>query len=119
MIRTKRVYESQSAGDGARFLVDRLWPRGLTKEKAGLDGWFKEVSPSDELRKWYHHDPGRWEDFKRRYFAELDSKPEAWKPLLKAARAGDIVLLFSSREERFNNAAALKSYLEKQLKKSG
>lgn len=113
MILIKRVYDPPGPEDGRRFLVDRLWPRGMKKEAAHLDGWLKEVAPSNELRSWYGHDPAKWEAFCRRYFAELDSNPETWQPLLDAAKEGTITLLFSSRETELNNAAALKLYLEK------
>lgn len=116
MIRIKRVYDRPAATDGERFLVDQLWPRGLTKAKVKAKSWFKEVAPSTELRQWYNHDPAKWKEFQRRYFKDLDGKPEAWQPLLAAAREGDITLVFSSRETELNNAVALKEYLEKQLK---
>jgi uncharacterized protein YeaO (DUF488 family) len=119
MIRVKRVYEAPAASDGPRFLVDHLWPRGLKKEAVKVDDWFKTVSPSDELRRWFGHDPAKWEEFQRRYFAELDEKPEAWQPLLEAARQGGITLVFSAREAEHNNAVALKNYLEKRLKNKG
>ncbi|MER3398272.1 MAG: DUF488 domain-containing protein [Chloroflexota bacterium] len=115
MIRLKRIYEPPEPLDGRRFLVERLWPRGLKKDELKLDGWLKEAAPSDGLRRWFGHDPARWEEFKARYFAELDSRPEALKPLLEAARAGDITLLFSARDLEHNNAVALKEYLEARL----
>lgn len=116
MIRVKRVYDRPAATDGERFLVDQLWPRGLTKQKVKVQSWFKEVAPSTALRKWYQHEPAKWKEFQRRYFRELDDKPEAWQALLEAARQGDITLVFSSREAELNNAVALKDYLEKHLK---
>ncbi len=116
MIRVKRVYESPAGSDGRRFLVDHLWPRGLKKEAVRVEGWLKAVSPSNELRRWFGHDPAQWEEFQRRYFAELDEKPESWQPLLEAARQGDITLVFSAREIEHNNAVALKNYLDKRLK---
>ena len=115
MIRVKRVYNSPGKADGARFLVDHLWPRGLTKEEVKVKGWIKAVSPSNELRQWFGHDPAKWKEFQRRYFVELDKKPETWEPLLEAAREGDITLVFSARDEEHNNAVALKNYLEKRL----
>lgn len=114
-VRIKRVYENAEAGDGLRVLVDRLWPRGLSKEKAGIDRWLREISPSTELRKWYGHDPSRWEEFKARYFAELDRHGEAIAELVDQARAGIVTLLYGSRERRLNNAVALKEYLEKRF----
>lgn len=116
MIRVKRVYEQPSPEDGKRFLVDRLWPRGAKKEELQLDGWLKEVAPSNALRKWFSHDPGRWEEFRRRYFAELEAKPALWRPLLEAAREGDVTLLFSAKDEVHNNSVALKAFLEERLK---
>ncbi len=116
MISVKRVYESPAATDGTRFLVDHLWPRGLKKEAVKVKSWIKAVSPSNELRHWFGHEPAKWKEFQRRYFAELDQKPETWQPLLEAAQEGDITLVFSARDEEHNNAVALKSYLEKRLK---
>jgi len=115
MIKVKRVYEPAGPEDGLRFLVDRLWPRGIKKELLKLDGWLRDAAPSDELRHWYGHEPARWVEFRRRYSDELGSKPEAWRPLLAAARSGDITLLYSSREREINNAVALKAYLEQEL----
>ncbi len=116
MIRTKRVYDPPARGDGKRFLVDRLWPRGCKKDAAALDGWLKEVAPSEELRRWFAHDPAKWEEFQRRYFAELEAKPEAWRPLLQAARKGTVTLLFGARDTEHNNAVALKRFLESKLR---
>ena len=118
MILIKRVYDPPGPDDGRRFLVDRLWPRGMKKEAVQIEGWLKEVAPSNALRNWYGHDPAKWDEFCRRYFAELDSQPEAWQPLLEAAQQGVITLLFSSRELKLNNAAALKLYLENHLEAS-
>lgn len=116
MIRVKRVYGPSAASDGTRFLVDQLWPRGLKKEEVKMKSWIKAVSPSNELRHWFGHEPAKWKEFQRRYFAELNQKPEAWQPLLEAAKEGDITLVFSAHDEEHNNAVALKSYLEKRLK---
>jgi uncharacterized protein YeaO (DUF488 family) len=115
MIRVKRVYEPATAGDGTRFLVDRLWPRGVRKEDVKVKSWLKAVAPSNELRRWSHHDPAKWQEFQKRYFAELDQHPEACQPLLEAGKEGDITLLFSARDTERNNAVALKSYLEKRI----
>ncbi|MCI0408368.1 MAG: DUF488 family protein [Acidobacteria bacterium] len=117
-IRVKRVYEPAQRGDGRRFLVDRLWPRGIKRERLTLDAWVKEVAPSDSLRRWFAHDPHRWDEFRRRYAAELDRRPEAWGPILEAARRGTVTLVYSARDSRRNNAVALKGYLEKKLKKA-
>ena len=116
MIRLKRVYEPPAASDGTRFLVDHLWPRGLKKGEVKVKSWIKGVSPSNELRHWFGHEPAKWKEFQRRYFAELDKQPKAWHPLLKAAQEGDIALAFSARDEEHNNAVALKNYLEKRRK---
>lgn len=116
MIKTKRAYESPSPSDGTRFLVDRLWPRGVKKESLEIQDWLKAAAPSDDLRKQFHHDPERWEEFHRQYFQELDQNPDALKPLLDAARHGDVTLVYGARDETHNNAVALKEYLEKRLK---
>jgi uncharacterized protein YeaO (DUF488 family) len=115
VIRVKRVYEPPSAEDGRRYLVERLWPRGLRKDALPLDGWLREVAPSDALRRWFGHDPARWEEFRRRYAAELDARPDTWRPLLEAARQGPVTLLFSARDTEHNNAVALKAYLDTKL----
>lgn len=115
MIRLKRVYESASNDDGQRFLVERLWPRGLKKINAHLDGWLKDIAPSPELRKWFQHDPAKWSVFCRRYFSELDSKPEVWEPIVRAAERHRVTLVFSSHDRKHNNAVALKQYLEQKL----
>jgi uncharacterized protein YeaO (DUF488 family) len=111
-IQTKRAYEPATAADGARFLVDRLWPRGLKKTALRLDGWLKEVAPSDQLRRWFGHDAKKWPEFRRRYFAELDAHSEALQPILAAAARGQVTLLFSARNAEQNNAVALREYLE-------
>jgi len=112
MVKIKRVYEPPGSDDGFRILVDRLWPRGLSKEKARVDLWLKEVAPSDKLRKWYSHDPLKWSPFKSEYFKELDHHQEEIRLIREKMRQGNMTLLFSSREERLNNAVALKEYLE-------
>ncbi|MCC7129283.1 MAG: hypothetical protein B6D39_06235 [Anaerolineae bacterium UTCFX2] len=112
MINVKRVYEAYSADDGARYLVERLWPRGMKKEDLIMNAWVKEVAPSNELRRWFNHDPAKWGEFQRRYRAELDANPEAWKPLLDASKKGKVTLLYSARDTVHNNALTLKSYLE-------
>lgn len=115
MIRIKRVYDPHESGDGSRFLVDRLWPRGMKKESLQMDGWLKDVAPSDALRRWFGHDPAKWEEFCRRYDAELESNSEAWRSLLDRARKQVITLLFSAHDMKRNNAVALRSFLEKRL----
>jgi uncharacterized protein YeaO (DUF488 family) len=119
MITTKRVYDIQGQAEGKIFLVDRIWPRGIKKSDLKIDGWIKEAAPSSQLRVWYHHEPDRWEEFKNVYYEQLDSKPGAWQPILEAARDGDVTLLYSSKESHYNNAVALKTYLEEKLSKSG
>jgi uncharacterized protein YeaO (DUF488 family) len=111
MFFTKRVYEPPEAKDGKRFLVDRLWPRGLSKEAAQLDGWIKDIAPSDQLRKWFNHKPAKWDEFQKRYFAELKEKAEALEPLRQAVRKGNVTLLFSAKDCEHNNAVALKDFL--------
>ncbi|GKT07561.1 DUF488 domain-containing protein [Desulforhabdus sp. TSK] len=111
MIRVKRVYESPAAGDGTVFLVERLWPRGMKKELLHMNGWLKDVAPSDGLRRWFGHDPGKWKEFKERYFAELEGNPEALQPIHEAAERGDVTLLYSARDTEHNNAIALMEYL--------
>ncbi|HLO13579.1 MAG TPA: DUF488 family protein, partial [Anaerolineales bacterium] len=88
MLKTKRVYEEANASDGTRFLVDRLWPRGMKKEKLKMEAWLKDVAPSPSLRKWFAHDPSKWQEFQKRYRAELKSNPDAWQPILEAAKNG-------------------------------
>ncbi len=117
MIQTKRVYEPPSRADGTRFLVERLWPRGIKKEELDAKAWLKEVAPSAELRKWFNHDPKKWSEFKRRYEAELNKEPEAWQPILQAARKGNVTLLYSARDTEHNSAILLKEYLDRQLAK--
>jgi uncharacterized protein YeaO (DUF488 family) len=115
MLSLKRVYDDHDVDDGARYLVERLWPRGMKKEDLVMEAWLKEVAPSTELRRWFGHDPAKWEEFERRYRAELDEHPEAWKPLVDASRKGKVTLLYSARDTEHNNALVLKSYLEKQM----
>ena len=112
-VKVKRVYDDPSAEDGLRILVDRLWPRGLKKEAAKLDEWLKEIAPSNELRKWFGHDPDRWEEFKARYFHELDQQSEAIHKLKEKASSENVTLLFAAHDETYNNAVALKEYLER------
>ncbi len=115
MIQLKRVYENASKDDGQRVLVERLWPRGLKKTDAHLDSWQKDIAPSPALRVWFGHDPAKWGVFCRRYFAELDSKPEVWEPLIQVAGHRRVTLVFSSHDLEHNNAVALKQYLEQKL----
>lgn len=111
-IRVKRVYEPRTRTDGRRILVDRLWPRGLSKADASVDFWARAVAPSSELRRWYHHAPDKWQQFRRRYFAELNANPAGLGELLAQLGHGTVTLLFSSRELDYNNATALREYLD-------
>ena len=111
-IRVKRVYEEPEESDGRRILVDRLWARGLSKEKAKVDVWVKEIAPSTELRRWYGHDPNKWTEFKSRYAAELETNPGQVEEILGEIQAGIVTFLYSSKEEQLNNAVALKEYME-------
>jgi uncharacterized protein YeaO (DUF488 family) len=115
MIRIKRVYEPEEPKDGTRILVDRLWPRGVRRTELRLDSWYKDVAPSTQLRKWFSHASDRWDEFRRRYFAELDSNPSAWKSLVDLARSGNVILLYSAKDKEHNNAVALRDYLESKL----
>ena len=117
MLKTRRVYEDAKTGDGTRFLVERLWPRGIKKDELKMKAWLKDVSPSPELRKWFAHDPAKWPEFQKRYRAELKANPEAWKPIVEAAQKGNVTLLYSARDTEHNSALLLKSFLEKHLSK--
>jgi uncharacterized protein YeaO (DUF488 family) len=110
-IRLKRVYDAPAKADGRRVLVDRIWPRGLTKRKARVDEWLKEIAPSTELRKWFAHDPARWKEFKKRYTAELDDQGDQVEHLARAAKQRTVTLLFSAKDTEHNNAVALKDYI--------
>ena len=111
MIRIVRVYELDPGDTGARFLVDRVWPRGVARDALALDGWLREAAPSDELRRWFGHDPARWAEFRRRYAAELDACPSAWRPLADALATGDVTLLYSARDTEHNSAVVLRDHL--------
>ncbi len=110
-IKLKRAYEKPSPADGTRILVDRLWPRGVSKEKASLDGWMKEIAPSTELRKWFAHDPKRWEEFRRRYGEELRGHPERLEELRSLARKGTLTLVYAAHDEAHNDAVVLREVL--------
>lgn len=110
-LQVRRVYDPPARSDGCRVLVDRIWPRGLSKEAAKLDAWIKELAPSTELRKWFAHEPSKWDSFKRKYFRELDGREEALEQLLEACPERTLTLLFAAKDTAHNNAVALKEYL--------
>src|SRR5258708_7876953 len=114
-IEVQRVYTKRPTPRARRFLVDRLWPRGIRKEDLALDGWLKDVAPSEALRRWFGHDPDRWSEFTRRYGEELDQHPEAWMLLYKEAKRSRVILLFGAKDEERNNAVALRDYLEQKV----
>ncbi len=111
-IRLKRAYEKAEPMDGTRVLVDRLWPRGVKKEDAGIDAWLKEIAPGDDLRKWFGHDPDKWDTFKKRYIGELEKNEEAVKMLREILERGRVTLIFGAKDEQHNNAVVLKQYME-------
>lgn len=113
MIQVKRAYDKPSRGDGARILIERLWPRGVTKAKAALDLWLKDVAPSTELRTWFGHDPARWKQFEQRYRKELGAKSEAVDLLRQRAERGTLTLIYAAHDEEHNGALVLKNYLER------
>jgi len=115
MIKLKRARDPKELSDGVRYLVERLWPRGVRKSDLVLDDWLKDVAPSTALRKWFAHDPSKWTEFQRRYIAELDDHLCAWEPILEAVRHGTVTLIYSSHDAQHNNALALKIYLEERL----
>lgn len=119
MIRIKRVYEPAGEDDGLRVLVDRLWPRGLTKEKAKVDLWLKEIAPSDPLRRWFAHEPARWEAFQRKYLEELGGKKELALELMSKSGSGPVTLLYGAKDTERNQAVVLKGYLEALAKRPG
>lgn len=110
-MKLKRVYEESTKEDGTRILVDRLWPRGLTKQKASVDIWLKEIAPSTELRKWFQHDPEKWGEFKKRYLLELKSKKEQIEFLKMQLKKGTVTLLYAAKDEKYNEAIVLKELL--------
>jgi len=111
-IRLKRAYEQPGADDGVRILVERLWPRGLTKERAAVDHWIKDVAPSPELRRWYNHEPAKWTEFQRRYLAELRQNKVAVEELRQKCGDGTVTFVYAARDEQHNSALLLKEFLE-------
>lgn len=117
-IQIKRAYEAPAAGDGVRVLIDRLWPRGVSKSKAGIDHWFKELAPSNALRKWFGHDPAKWKGFRTRYFKEIGGKADQAAELKRLSRKSTLTLVYGARDEEHNNAAALRDYLQGKTRKA-
>jgi uncharacterized protein YeaO (DUF488 family) len=118
MIKIERIYSNLGANDSSfRILVDRLWPRGLSKDKVKVDLWQKDIAPSNSLRKWFSHDTKKWDEFKARYFKELEKNSESVNTILDKIQKGSVTLLYGTKEEKFNNAIALKEYLEERIKK--
>lgn len=118
MLKVKRAYESPTRGDGFRVLIERLWPRGVRKDDAALDAWLKELAPSPELRKWFGHDPAKWDAFRQRYWSELKRHPDAVDTLKQRSRAGTVTLVYGSRDQQHNAAVALRDFLEHRPGKS-
>jgi uncharacterized protein YeaO (DUF488 family) len=116
MLRVKRVYDTASDEDGFRILVDRIWPRGISKEKADLALWLKDIAPSDQLRKWFSHDQKKWSEFKEKYYQELEDKEHLISEILEKMSSGNVTLLFGAKDEKFNNAIALEEYLAERQK---
>ena len=112
-ITVKRAHDAPDRSDGCRVLVDRIWPRGVSREAAALDGWIKDVAPSTELRRWFGHDPARWDEFKRRYFDELADRPGPVGEVLATCSGGTLTLVFGAKDRDHNNAVALREYLER------
>ena len=111
MVKIKRVYEAETPEDGKRVLIDRLWPRGVKKKALRVDEWQKEIAPSDELRRWFAHDPAKWAEFKERYYRELSQKAPLVQALSRQARQGDLTLLYAAKDEEHNNAVALQELI--------
>ncbi|BAU48906.1 uroporphyrin-III methyltransferase [Sulfurifustis variabilis] len=112
-IQLKRAYVAPASGDGERILIDRLWPRGVSKDEARIDIWLKELAPSDGLRRWFNHDPARWPEFKARYFRELASHRELLAAISRRARRGRVTLVYGAKDEKHNNAVALRELLRR------
>ena len=116
-IRLKRVYDPVARTDGTRILVERLWPRGMSKAKLHLNAWLRDVAPSARLRQWFGHDPAKWSRFRAQYFRELETQRNSWKPIVSAAKRGTVTLIYSSRDIEHNNAVALRQYLLPKLRR--
>ncbi|MBW8308411.1 MAG: DUF488 family protein [Candidatus Paracaedibacteraceae bacterium] len=111
-LKIKRIYQAVEKEDGLRILVDGLWPRGMSKEKAHIDRWLKEIAPSPSLRKWFNHDPQKWTEFCHRYYQELNVKKDSLQPIIHSLHVKNVTLLYGAKEEQFNHAAALKEYIQ-------
>jgi uncharacterized protein YeaO (DUF488 family) len=116
VIKVERIYDNPRGNKTFRVLVDRLWPRGLSKDNVKVDLWQKDIAPSNSLRKWFSHDENKWNDFKARYFKELEKNSESVNTILDKINEGPITLLYGSKEEKYNNAIALKEYLEEKIR---
>jgi uncharacterized protein YeaO (DUF488 family) len=116
LIHVKRAYEAPSVADGIRFLVDRLWPRGVTKDALQIETWLKDASPSNDLRKRFHGNPSQWSEFCKLYFAELRESPDSWAPIVAAEKNGPVTLVYGARDTEHNNAVALRAFLQKSTK---
>lgn len=114
-VRIKRIYDAPAEDDGYRVLVDRVWPRGLSKSKAQVDRWLKEIAPSTELRRWFGHDPSRWSEFRSRYRGELEASSALVEELVEKARSGPVTLLFGARDQHHNQAVVLREWLDERL----
>ena len=114
-IQIKRAYDLVTSTDGIRLLVERLWPRGIKKTSLEIKSWLKDVAPSAELRKWFSHDPAKWDEYCSRYFAELEANPATWQPIIADARHGTVTLIYSSHDTEHNNAVALEEFLNRHL----
>jgi uncharacterized protein YeaO (DUF488 family) len=114
----RRAYEPPGPHDGQRILVDRVWPRGVSKEEAHLSSWQRDVAPSNDLRRWFGHDPARWDEFRTRYHAEIDAHPDVLQPILEAVKKGDVTLVYGARDEEHNQAVALKQFLNERLSRA-
>ena len=117
MIHLKRAYDPARSTDGTRLLIERLWPRGVRKSSLRVKSWLKDVAPSTELRKWFSHDPVKWNKFRSRYFAELKANPDSWQPIVEAAHHGTVTLIYSSHDTEHNNAVALQEFLQRHMRK--
>ena len=115
-IQLKRAYEKPGSSDGCRILIDRIWPRGVSKEELKIDEWLKDIAPSTSLRKWFGHEPDKWNEFKKRYFEELKHNKELTNRIIEKMHQDEVTFVYSAKDREHNNAVALKEYIEKQIK---